>query len=60
MRRDRCDHGFSEPALCPVCLHFDKIAQAEAAAQERAAVAPPAAAEPSEGLDDVVAGLGHA
>jgi hypothetical protein len=53
MKTPRCEHGFSEPGLCPVCLHFDKIAQAEAqgqAAQERAAVAPPAAAEPSEGL----------
>lgn len=26
-----CQHGFSAPALCPVCQHFGKIRESEAA-----------------------------
>lgn len=25
-----CQHGFSAPALCPVCQHFARIAESEA------------------------------
>ena len=32
-----CQHGFSSPILCPVCLHFGKIREAETLEREERA-----------------------